>query len=112
METSQIETLSACLCRLRERLHDRLAAAGASRDEPLADDDPLVRAARDCDFMLPRPLTAAALADTVERKIDTVRVLLERARRHEALPEAAQAAADEGYLTTEEDVDEQREKDG
>lgn len=105
METSQLETLSACL----HRLHGRLVAAGAARNEPLPDDDPLVRDARACDFMLPQPLTVAALIDTVGRKIETVQVLLAQARRHEALPDAAQVAADEGYLTTEEDVAERRE---
>jgi hypothetical protein len=48
--------------------------------------------------MLPQPLTLASLRETVRHKIDTVQVLLARAREHERLPPDAQLAADEGYM--------------
>lgn len=53
--------------------------------------------------MLPSPLTLGSLAETVDRKIANVGVLLDRARTHEDLPESAQMAADQEYLMTEDD---------
>lgn len=101
MEVSKLETLSEQLHRLR----DQLNAASLSRDAPLEERHALVRAARECEFMLPHHLTVGTLADTVDLKIENVRVLLERARNHENLPDAAQAAAEQGYGVTEEDVE-------
>jgi hypothetical protein len=54
--------------------------------------------------MLPETLTPASLAEAIRHKIDTVQVLLARARAHESLPEDAQLAADEGYLTATDGV--------
>lgn len=99
MQVSDLEELSARLHRLRERLQ----ATSMPRHEPLPSGNALVQAATECKFMLPSPLTIASLADTVDRKIATVAVLLERAKTHENLPESAQMAADQEYLMTEAD---------
>lgn len=93
MQVSELEQLDARLHKLRDQL----------RSEPhgermLRMDDPLVKSALACEFMLPETLTVRNLADTVERKIDNVRVLLERARSHENLPESAQIAAGQEYM--------------
>lgn len=66
-------------------------------------DHPAVRAADACELMLPRPLTLATLADSARHKIDTVQILLARAREHESLPPVAQLAADEGYMISNEE---------
>jgi len=75
----------------------------------LGADHPAVRAADACELMLPEPLTLATLADAARHKIDTVHVLLARAREHEKLPPEAQLAADEGYLVDEDDIAGRRE---
>ena len=54
--------------------------------------------------MLPEPLTLAALFETVHHKIDTVQVLLTRAREHEQLQPDAQLAADEGYMASTDEL--------
>ncbi|NEX63945.1 hypothetical protein [Noviherbaspirillum galbum] len=104
MHVKDLESLSS---RLHQLLND-LRRSGTGNDAPLGVDDPLVAAARDCEFMLPSPLNARTLSETVERKIENVNVLLERARRHESLPEEAQIAADQEYLATEEDLNMER----
>jgi hypothetical protein len=40
----------------------------------------------------------------VRHKIDTVQVLLTRAREHEQLPPDAQLAADEGYMASTDEL--------
>jgi hypothetical protein len=100
MQVSELEELSARLHRLRERLE----TAPMSRNNPLTQDSPLVQAAKECEFMLPERLTLDSLSDTVDRKIKNVAVLLERARRHEDLPESAQAAAEQEDLISEEET--------
>jgi hypothetical protein len=97
MESKRLEELDV-------GLHKALALA--ERDEGdstdlLSPDHPAARAALDCEVMLPDVLTAPALAETLRHKIDTVKVLLERARAHEALPPEAQLAANEGYLAVD-----------
>jgi hypothetical protein len=57
-----------------------------------------------CEVMLPEPLTLAALSETVRHKIDTVQVLLTRAREHEQLQPDAQLAADEGYMVSNDEL--------
>ena len=89
MTVEQLETLLAKL----ERLADALDASSKPADAPLANDDPLVRQAEECEFMLPSRLTVANLADTVERKIDNVQLLLERARQNQDIPQEARIAA-------------------
>lgn len=96
MQVNALEELSTRLHRLR----GQLASASKAEGRPLAEDDPLVRAAMECEFMLPSPLTVRSLSETVEKKIGTVALLLERARKHEELPEAAQTAADQEYMAT------------
>ncbi|WP_220807551.1 hypothetical protein [Noviherbaspirillum aridicola] len=93
MQVSELELLDVRLHQLRDRL----------RSEPhgermLGMDDPLVKAALACEFMLPEQLTVRNLADTVERKIGNVQLLLERARSHEQLPESAQIASGQEYM--------------
>lgn len=93
MQVSELEQLDARLHHLRDRL----------RTEPhgervLGMEDPLVKAALECEFMLPDTLTVRNLAETVERKIGNVQLLLERARNHENLPESAQIAAEQEYM--------------
>jgi hypothetical protein len=100
MQVSKLEELSARLHRLRDQL-----GAAPSDDQPLEEGDQLVRAARACEFMLPERLTVASLRETVDHKIETVGVLLERARKHEALPDEAQLVADQEYTATEEDYE-------
>jgi hypothetical protein len=98
MQVRELEELDARLHGLRERLR------AESRDERvLGMDDPLVQAAQECDFMLPESLTVHSLSETVERKIGNVRLLLERARGHEDLPESAQLAAGQEYMAGMED---------
>lgn len=53
--------------------------------------------------MLPETLTTGTLAEAVDRKLANVAVLLERARKHESLPEDAQAAAEQEYMLSDED---------
>ncbi|GIZ51383.1 hypothetical protein NCCP691_13970 [Noviherbaspirillum aridicola] len=93
VQVSELELLDVRLHQLRDRL----------RSEPhgermLGMDDPLVKAALACEFMLPEQLTVRNLADTVERKIGNVQLLLERARSHEQLPESAQIASGQEYM--------------
>ncbi|SMP78272.1 hypothetical protein [Noviherbaspirillum suwonense] len=85
-----------------DEMHDRLQAlkqslAGRdqSPDMPMAEDDPLAAMALDCEFPLPSPLTARTLAAEVDRKLDNVAVLMDRAQQHEALPPEMRAAADQ-----------------
>ncbi len=100
MQSSQLEQLERGLhdvVRLAERDEGR---AGATLDP----DHPAVQAAAACELMLPEILTAATLAEAARHKIDTVHVLLARAREHEKLPPEAQLAADEGYLADVDDL--------
>ncbi|TFW10220.1 hypothetical protein E4K72_02025 [Oxalobacteraceae bacterium OM1] len=99
MQPAQLEDLASRLQHLRDALTRRDGG-----DRPIAEDDPLLEEARACDFMLPEPLTEAALAHTVQHKLENVAVLLERARRHASLPRAAQVAAEQEYLATDEDL--------
>jgi hypothetical protein len=91
MRISELEELAARLHGLQHRL-DQTSISG---DEPLAQDHPLVQAAAACEFRLPPRLTVRTLAETVERKIDNVTLMLERAREHQQLPQSAQAAAEQ-----------------
>lgn len=100
MQVRKLEELSGRLYRLRDQLSDAIS----SGNTPLDESNALVQAARECEFMLPEHPTVATLTDTVNHKIDNVNVLLERARKHEALPQAAQVAADQEYTVTEEDL--------
>lgn len=100
MQVKELEDLSSRLHHLQQQLQ----AASAGNNSPLREDDPLVMAALECQFMLPSILTIETLAETVEKKINNVNLLLERARRHESLPEDAQVAADQDYLASEEDL--------
>lgn len=77
-----------------ENLTEKLRSSGHSDDELLSDDDSLVAAAKECEFMLPSPLTVANLQETAERKINNVHVLLERAKQHQEIPADARLAAD------------------
>lgn len=77
-----------------ENLADKLRSSSRPVDEVLPDDDSLVVAAKECEFMLPTPLTAANLLETAERKINNVHVLLERAKQHQEIPSDARLAAD------------------
>ncbi|HEV2611037.1 MAG TPA: hypothetical protein VGU61_12280 [Noviherbaspirillum sp.] len=99
ISVSQLEGLSDKLHRLSERLRSDRRPAGTA----LGENDPLVAAANDCDFLLPSPLTIDTLSATVEKKIGNVAVLLERARMHEQLPPDAQAAAEEENVLMDED---------
>ncbi|MFP5392169.1 MAG: hypothetical protein ACLGI6_11600 [Gammaproteobacteria bacterium] len=65
---------------------------------------PAVRAAGECELMLPEVLTRASLEQAVRHKIDVVQVLLARAREHESLPPDVQLAADEGYLASTDEL--------
>lgn len=92
---------SARLQELEQGLREvvRLTERGELRDgAALAPDHPALRAAAACELMLPEDLTLANLAQAARHKIDTVQVLLQRAREHEQLPPDAQLAADEGYI--------------
>ncbi|WP_338763427.1 hypothetical protein [Massilia sp. METH4] len=100
MQSSRLEQLEQGLrnaLQLVER--DETGAQGE-----IATSHPAARAAEECELMLPEPLTLASLAEAIRHKIDTVHVLLDRARAHEALPPEAQLAADEGYLTATDGV--------
>jgi hypothetical protein len=90
MSIAQLEHLLDKLETLTEKLHSssNLTQTG------LAHDDPLVGLAKECEFMLPAPLTAANLLETTERKINNVLVLLERAKQHQEIPPDARLAAD------------------
>lgn len=98
MQVSELKELSARLGRLRERLD-----AAPSADTPLADDSPLVQAARECEFMLPPTLSVGTLSETVDRKIANVSVLLERAKKQEDLSVEASVAETQDYMFTEDD---------
>ncbi|MES2830665.1 MAG: hypothetical protein V4695_01570 [Pseudomonadota bacterium] len=99
--TPQLEALSDKLHELAKRLHSDLTPG----DSELNDGNSLVVSAKDCDFLLPTPLTLENLAATVQKKIDNINVLLERARMHESLPPEAQAAAEEENIYMEQDYD-------
>lgn len=99
MHASDIRNLIGRL----EHLRDALRARTPSNREMDAD-DPLVKEASDCELMLPSILTAANLSDTVERKLNTAAILLERAAGHEALSPDVQLVADEGYLADKDDM--------
>lgn len=77
-----------------ERLTGQLRSSGKSEHDVLATNDPLVKLADDCEFMLPSPLTAVSLLETAERKITNVLILLERAKQHQEIPSDMQIAAD------------------
>lgn len=100
MESSQLEQLERGL---RNALHlvERDETGAQGEIEPA---HPAARAAQECELMLPEPLTLASLGGAIRHKIDTVHVLLDRARAHEKLPSDAQLAADEGYLTATDGV--------
>jgi hypothetical protein len=98
MQVSELEELAVRLGHLRERLD-----AASSIDTPLAENSPLVQAARECEFMLPPVLTVRTLSETVARKIANVSVLLERAKKQEELSAEAPAADEQGYMYTEDD---------
>lgn len=99
ISVAQLEALSDKLHRLAGRLHaDRRPA-----DSALGENDPLVAAANDCQFLLPSPLTIDTLSATVQKKLNNVAVLLERARMHQDLPPDAQAAAEEENMLMGED---------
>jgi hypothetical protein len=107
MHVKDLEDLSSRLHQLQQQLQQQMRQqpqSAETRQRPLRQDDPLVEAARECDFMLPSELTVETLAETVDKKIETVKILLDRARRHESLPEDAQVAADQDYLASEEDL--------
>ncbi len=99
MQVRKLEEISARLHRLR----DQLSVTSLPMHAPLDDNNELVQAARECEFMLPEQVTVGALTETVDHKIDNVMVLLARARKHEELPEVAQMVADQEYTATEED---------
>lgn len=104
MESSQLEQLEQGLrhaLQLIER--DESGAQGEINES-----HPAARAAQQCELMLPEQLTLASLAEAIRHKIDTVHVLLDRARAHEKLPADAQLAADEGYLTSDDDLTDKR----
>jgi hypothetical protein len=104
MESSKLEQLEQGLrhaLQLVER--DETGAQGV-----IAQTHPAARAAESCELMLPEVLTLESLGEAIRHKIDTVHVLLERARAHEKLPPDAQLAADEGYLTGMDEAPEHR----
>jgi hypothetical protein len=99
ISVAKLETLSDKLHRLADRLRaERRLPTGA-----LSEEDPLVTAAKDCEFLLPVPLTIDTLSTTVQKKIENVAVLLERARMHQDLPTDAQTAAEEEIVLMDED---------
>lgn len=100
MQASEIRNLIGRL----EHVRDALRAARMPANRELDKDDPLVQEASDCELMLPSILTAANLMDTVERKLNTAAVLLERAAGHEEFAPDVQLVADEGYLVDEDDM--------
>ena len=91
---------SARLEQLEQGLHHVLSLLKHDANGALAEDHPAVIAAGQCELMLPEQVTGASLSAAARHKIDTVQVLLARAREHERLPPEAQLAADEGYLTS------------
>ncbi|KRB89905.1 hypothetical protein [Noviherbaspirillum sp. Root189] len=99
MPVEKLEAISASLNQLKSDLKRALNEG----DHPLDGHSALVRQAEECEFMLPEKLTTGALAEAVDRKLANVAVLLERARRHESLPEDAQAAAEQEYMLSDED---------
>lgn len=99
MQVAQLEELADRLLSLKSRLQD----VSGSKEQALDEGSELVRAAKECDFMLPTPLTLSTLSDTVERKLQNVAILTERARKHESLPEEAQIAAEQEYMMSDED---------
>jgi hypothetical protein len=99
MQASEIRKLIGRLEHLRDALRARTPA-----NREMDENDPLVKEASDCQLMLPSILTVANLLDTVERKLDTAAILLERAAGHEALSPDVQLVADEGYLADEDDM--------
>jgi len=103
MQARDIESL---IRRLRDLLRMLRGREGddAGRHRPLAQDDPAVRLARDCELMVPEGATPATLAEAAQRRIATAEVLLERARGHQSLPPEARLAAEEGYLTSDDDL--------
>ncbi|SNT25584.1 hypothetical protein SAMN06265795_11965 [Noviherbaspirillum humi] len=96
-----VQQLEQLLSRL-QHLKDELGRNRAEPQRELAQDDPLVRMADDCDFLLPSPLTVRNLAETVERKIGNVHVLLDRARENADIPQDIQAAADNEDMLVQE----------
>lgn len=99
MQVAQLEEIAERLRSLKSSLQN----FSGSPEHPLNQDSEYVQAAKDCDFMLPSPLTLGTLSETVERKLQNVAVLLDRARKHESLPEDAQAAAEQEYTMSDED---------
>ena len=98
MESARLEQLEAGLREVLRLIERDESPASADRNAELSPEHPAVRAAGACELMLPEHLTLDTLAETARHKIDTVQVLLERAREHESLPPSAQLAADEGYI--------------
>jgi hypothetical protein len=90
MSIAQLEHLLDKL----ETLSKQLRLSSKPAEMELAHDDPLVKMAKECDFMLPNPLSTANLLETTERKINNVLVLLERAKQHQDIPSDARLAAD------------------
>jgi hypothetical protein len=99
MQVSKLEDLAARL----HRLCDDVRSGTLDRHAPLDESSALVAAARECEFMLPQPLTVASLTDTVNHKIEIVNMLLRRAREHAGLPASARTAAEHEYIVTEDD---------
>ncbi|MBB3221349.1 hypothetical protein [Pseudoduganella umbonata] len=100
MESSRLEQLEQGL-RHALQLVERDETGAQGEIEPT---HPAAWAAQECELMLPEPLTLASLAEAIRHKIETVHVLLDRARAHEQLPPDAQLAADEGYMTGADDL--------
>ena len=100
MDSSRLEQLEQGLRNVL-RLIER-DESGASGELPR--EHPAARAAEECEVMLPETLTLDTLRETVRHKIDTVQVLLARAREHEALPADAQLGADEGYMASTDEL--------
>ena len=99
ISTEKLETL----CGKLQDLDNFLRVDARAPATALEQTDRLVVASQACDVMLPSPLTLAALSLTIQKKIETVGVLLERARLHQLLPADAQAAAEEENMFMEED---------
>lgn len=99
ISTRRLEELLSALRALKARLE----ADARDPNAPIAQTDPLLRMAQACEFPLPSPPTINNLRDEVERKIVNATVLMQRARAHEALPEDAQAAADQENSLMEQD---------
>ena len=98
---------SVRLEQLEQGLHEVLRLIDVDRRDPhtaLPPDHPAVLAAEACELMQPEKLTLASLAGSARHKIENVQVLMKRAREHESLPPEAQIAADEGYMTSSDDV--------